>query len=448
MLMGASASTLYTQGGSWGLKFVPTYDLMEQVHTCLVPSERDFLLACLDEMHCRCDSLLHGTCALFRAEKQVAAFHEQGAVEALLEMLGMFKLDEVFLRQAVRTLIPLCRPDEAVLDHFLDLGGRVVLDETLEMHTDDHHMYCPACRPLVDCPDLLGPAGDRLSSASVQPCLGRGAGKRLVYRGSSGNGPIVDDVDDEDENAVDPTSDDLVRIRRLVEHMEKFPKTLDVVEPCVDALIAVGKSGGYVVVAEEVGFVVNTAVLESTCLFKLVKAMKTFANTRSLQWKGLLAIIHFAKKDEVCFDLGKAGVIPLLVAMWPQWDDDEMRQLLLWAFNEVARIDEKRWPGGAGKLRMSVERVGTLLREAMEPAPARLAVTGAMVTAEQAGHYCVPIKLKRLYRERKLGSPFAKGDEEAKRENEKNVAALARPLTKAQFGKAGDGWKEGEDGLL
>lgn len=29
--MGASASTLYTQGGSWGLKFVPTYDLMEQV---------------------------------------------------------------------------------------------------------------------------------------------------------------------------------------------------------------------------------------------------------------------------------------------------------------------------------------------------------------------------------------------------------------------------------
>lgn len=52
-----------------------------------------------------------------------------------------------------------------------------------------------------------------------------------------------------------------------------------------------------------------------------------------------------------------------------------------------------------------------MLREAMEPAPPRLAVTGAMVTAEQAGHYCVPIKLKRLYRERKLGSPFAKGEE-------------------------------------
>ncbi|CAM9802435.1 unnamed protein product [Ectocarpus sp. 12 AP-2014] len=451
--MGASASTLYTQGGSWGLKFVPTYDLMEQVHTCLVPSERDFLLACLDEMHCRCDSLLHG-------KKQVAAFHEQGAVEALLEMLGMFKLDEVFLRQAVRTLIPLCGQDEAVLDHFLDLGGRVALGETLEMHTDDHHIqedgkvfnaiihryakgaakrdaarvsqacrYCPTCRPLVDCPDLLGPAGDRLSSDSVQRCLRRGPGKRLVYRGSNGNGPIVDDGEDEDENAVDPTSDDLVRIRRLVEHMEKFPKTLDVVEPCVDALIAVGKSAA------------TQAVLESTCVFKLVKAMKTFANTRSLQWKGLLAIIHFAKKDEVCFDLGKASVIPLLVAMWPQWEDDEMRQLLLWAFNEVARIE-------TNQLRMSVERVGALLREAMEPAPARLAVTGAMVTAEQAGHYCVPIKLKRLYRERKLGSPFAKGDKEANGENEKNAAALARPLTKAQFGKAGDGWKEGEDGLL
>lgn len=29
--MGASASTLYAQGGSWGLRFVPNCDLMEQV---------------------------------------------------------------------------------------------------------------------------------------------------------------------------------------------------------------------------------------------------------------------------------------------------------------------------------------------------------------------------------------------------------------------------------
>lgn len=62
---------------------------------------------------------------------------------------------------------------------------------------------------------------------------------------------------------------------------------------------------------------------------------------------------------------------------------------------------------------MSAECVGAMLREAMEPAPARLAATGVMVTAEQAGHYCVPIKLKRLYRERKLGNPFAKRGEKA-----------------------------------
>ena len=54
--------------------------------------------------------------------------------------------------------------------------------------------------------------------------------------------------------------------------------------------------------------------------------------------KGLLAIIHLAKADAVCFDLGKAGAVQLLVKMWPEWEDDEMRQLLLWAMNEVARI--------------------------------------------------------------------------------------------------------------
>ncbi|CAM9176276.1 unnamed protein product [Scytosiphon promiscuus] len=411
--MGASASTMYTQGGSWGLKFVPTCDLMEQVHTCLVPSERDFLLACLDEIYRRCDSLLSG-------KKQAAAFHEQGAVEALLEMLGMFKLDEVLLRQVVGTLLRLCGQDDITLEHFLDLGGRVALEETLEMHRDDQHIcedgqaftamihryarevakrdaarvsqacrYCPSCRPLVDCPDFLGPTGNRLSSDPAQECFGRGPGRRLVYRGANGGSAIITNGGDE---PVDLASDDLLRIEALLEHMEKWSTILDVVEPCVDALIAVGKSAS------------TKAVLESKCAFKLFKAMKTFPKHRSLQWKGLLAIIHLAKKDEVCFDLGKAGAVQLLASMWPQWDDDEMRQLLLWAMNEVARIEE------TNQLRMSAERVGALLRETMEPAPARLAATGAMVSAEQAGHYCVPIKLKRLYRERKLGSPFAKGE--------------------------------------
>eukprot|EP00903_Cladosiphon_okamuranus_P010989 g10378.t1 len=392
--------------------------------------------------------------------KQAAVFHEQGAVEALLEMLGMFKLDEVFLRQAVRTLIPLCGQDDVILDHFLDLGGRVALDETLEMHKDDPHMYCPTCRPLVDCPDFLGPAGNRLSADPAQRCLRPGPGKRLVYPGTSGSRGAAEG--DDEEEMMDPVTDDLVRIQRLLEHVEKFPKILDVVEPCVDALIAVGKSAA------------TEAVLESKCVFNLLKAMKTFPKTRSLQWKvgeagsvaahnqhtlpktsgeqqlsrrsvpsvfdkGLLAIIHLAKKDAVCFDLGKAGAVQLLVKMWAEWEDDEMRQLLLWAMNEIARIE-------TNQRRMSAERVGAMLRETMEPAPARLAVTGAMVTMEEAGHYCVPVKLKRLYRERKLGSPFAKGDED--REKSSSKVALGVPMAKALFGKVGDDWKDGEAGLV
>lgn len=50
--------------------------------------------------------------------------------------------------------------------------------------------YCPTCRPLVDCPDLLGPPGNRLSSDPPQQSLRPGAGNRLVYRGSSGAGAL------------------------------------------------------------------------------------------------------------------------------------------------------------------------------------------------------------------------------------------------------------------
>ena len=91
---------------------------------------------------------------------------------------------------------------------------------------------------------------------------------------------------------------------------------------------------------------------------------------------------------------------------------------------------------------MSAECVGSLLRETMEgPAPAQGVAHSAVVAAAAAAakqaltagknagrcnnnnnnnnsnsnnnHYCVPISLLRLYREGKLGSPFAKRDDEA-----------------------------------
>lgn len=40
--------------------------------------------------------------------ENAAVLHKHGVVEALLEMLELFKTDEVFLRQVVRTLVPMC----------------------------------------------------------------------------------------------------------------------------------------------------------------------------------------------------------------------------------------------------------------------------------------------------------------------------------------------------
>lgn len=47
--------------------------------------------------------------------------------------------------------------------------------------------------------------------------------------------------------------------------------------------------------------------------------------------------MHLSKEDPLCADLGKAGVVSLLVATWTRWEDDEMRQLVLWALGEAAR---------------------------------------------------------------------------------------------------------------
>ena len=51
-------------------------------------------------------------------------------------------------------------------------------------------------------------------------------------------------------------------------------------------------------------------------------------------------MIHLGKKEAVCFDLGQAGAVQVLATMWPKWPDQEMRQLILWAMDKVARLGE------------------------------------------------------------------------------------------------------------
>ncbi|CAM9837928.1 unnamed protein product [Sphacelaria rigidula] len=96
---------------------------------------------------------------------------------------------------------------------------------------------------------------------------------------------------------------------------------------------------------------------------------------------------------------------------------------------------------------MSVARAGSLLREIMDPVPTRLAAVGPTVTAEQAGHYCIPVKLKRLYRQRKLGTPFAREEGEATKKGEGKLP-IGAPPAKPMFGRIGDDWDKGEPGLV
>ncbi|CAM9802032.1 unnamed protein product [Discosporangium mesarthrocarpum] len=429
--MGASASTLYAKGGAWGLRFVPSSHLMDQVHASLVPSERIFLLECLDEIERRCSSLVRG-------KKNTMTFLEEGVMEVLIELLNMFKIDEVLLRVGVKTLLTLCQQDPTVLRHFLDLGGRDALDEVSAIHEEDPFIradckqmkkvllqhsrmlakrdaaklelacrFCPECRTLTELPASLlmeKGRGSRGLGRRRDSCMGRDhdppnttvGGFRGPARGGGtakaqgGLGEEAEEEEEEEEEGhADPVLGELERIQLVMGHMERNPLAGDIVEPCVDALIALGKTG------------ITEAIVESKCVWLLVKAMEALPKRRSLQWKGVLAVIHLAKADPVCSDLGKAGVVPLLMKMWKQWDEDEMRQLLLWAFNETARLE-------VNQLRMCTERLGAMLREVMEPLENRLDLAGGLMTAEQAGHYCIPVRLKRLFREKALGTAYAK----------------------------------------
>jgi hypothetical protein len=55
-----------------------------------------------------------------------------------------------------------------------------------------------------------------------------------------------------------------------------------------------------------------------------------------MAWKGVLAITYLASQNpSVNSDLGHDGAIQLLLQMWTQWPDVEMRQQILWAFGQL-----------------------------------------------------------------------------------------------------------------
>jgi hypothetical protein len=54
-----------------------------------------------------------------------------------------------------------------------------------------------------------------------------------------------------------------------------------------------------------------------------------------MAWKGVLAITYLAQNPSVNSDLGRDGAIPLLLQMWTQWPDIEMRQQILLAFGQL-----------------------------------------------------------------------------------------------------------------
>lgn len=61
---------------------------------------------------------------------------------------------------------------------------------------------------------------------------------------------------------------------------------------------------------------------------------------------------------------------------------------------------------------MASERVGALLRAEMESIPATPGAQSKRNNGQAGTRYCIPLKLKRLYRQRKLGSLMARKEED------------------------------------
>lgn len=79
--------------------------------------------------------------------------------------------------------------------------------------------FCQNCRSLADRPDLLGPAGSRQSFD--QAFHQTGTGNRGVYYRGRNKGAEGGMEADEDEEVADAAADDLVRIQRVLDHMDK-----------------------------------------------------------------------------------------------------------------------------------------------------------------------------------------------------------------------------------
>ncbi|KAG5181387.1 hypothetical protein JKP88DRAFT_321945 [Tribonema minus] len=384
--------------------------------------------------------------------------------DTAIKALDVFKYDEVIVRSVIFFLTALCKQSTAACDRALALNGRDLVAQACAVHKraeplppaaprraapsrDDAFLSRdgPMLRQVLEQRAAAVAAAD-LKWMRMQVCLcskcklmldqqpvetsdntPRNTPRSTEKASASASGARIAPVEEALEEGSwiapkspaseasgggecsregDPVPGEMRRIERVMRHLKKYPTVAVVADPCVDAFIALGKGS------------IPAAVAGSGCLPLLVNAMEAFASDRAIVWKGLLAVAHLARNDEMCSDLDmmcnnqlavdaynglwvhplqalafasavhrsevrdshvhyrpsahaqdcchsarKAGVVPMLMQLWESWkSDEEIRQLVLFALGPISTLEQNQ-------LRCRNCRVAAALRPVFELDP-------------------------------------------------------------------------------
>jgi len=418
------------------LRLSSTKDLVSRMSYSLVLSERDFILDACDVMYARAN-------APIGKAMYCAAIAENAGVELLLDILKLWLHDDVVVRGALPPLTALASNAYGTeAEVILELGGRKLVEEIMERHNADDDVLSYA-RKLMK---VLTGKGAAVAVKEMRLCVfcvmngvDFSQAVRLVASNnrrerSGGGGPAAQIAPEEEPststdaiNAESLEAEDKRRkvendkqmLETVVKHMRKYHAEKEVQGLGCEAFVEFGKR------ADPASMLTSGGI---ECVAQALRRFTTPPDVEfSIVWKVCLAVSYLAKHEVLASELGKRGVVPLLLAAFTSFQDRrEIQQQVLWALESLARV----WVNIERMKQGDLQKILSVLHK----------------TDPDKFQVAVPLKLRKIFSKKELTGFKEKIVIKEKPKGRK--AMVRRPRGKAKFGRAGDSYSEGSGGLL
>lgn len=331
------------------MRMTSTQTMTERMQMSLVPAERDWMLDACEQLGNRCF-------ALIGRKKACRAVVAGGGLELLLDMLRMWRADEIMVRATLRTLTAVAANDAEDAGQILDIGGRRVIEMIDELHEEGEVRL--ESRRLLQVLTKHGAKSALREMKKLMVALEYIKNQALLKEHQAGSAEVqlesgvqrmlqqdeernkeADAAEQSNKNKARGSEADMLAwlykldyqtlCATVCSHMKLYHTEIKVQESGCEVWTEFARTASDM-----------KPLLQSGGCLCLSKAFEQFRTRPQLVWKASSAIAAMARHDVLSSELGKRGCVQLLVEAYHKFNTrSDIQQQVIWALDAMSLFD-------------------------------------------------------------------------------------------------------------